>query len=266
MWHAQEQALYWVDIVGCRLHRLEYGTQQHQEWKMPGKIGCVAPRESGGLIAGIDDEICFIDLPSGKVSPQVMIPDQLRLNDGKCDVQGRFWIGTVARDTPQAHLYRFDPDGRLHTMQDQVFISNGMAWSLDNQNFYYTDSVVQKIYVYHYDSVTGTIDRRRTLIEVDDTCGFPDGMTIDSEGFLWSACWDGGKIIRYTPQGMIDREIKMPVQRPTSCAFGGPNLDILYVTTCSRDENEASALPEPAGSLYALDVGVKGLETPMFRG
>lgn len=266
LWHVDEQVLYFVDIVGQLLHRLNPANGEHQSWRMPGPIGCVAATASGGLIAGIGDAIYAVDLPSGHLTHKIDIDSGLRLNDGKCDRQGRFWLGTCDPYNPMACLYRYESSGRLTPMQDNIYISNGLGWSPDNKYFYYTDSITRKIYCYDFDVNTGDIHHQRVLIQTPEGEGVPDGLTVDNEGYIWSARWEGSKIVRYAPDGTVDREIKMPVLRPTSCIFGGPNLDILYVTSCSHDVNETQVLPLPNGGVFAIDVGVKGFPEPKFAG
>lgn len=268
LWHVKEQVLYWVDIAEAMLYRLDPVTNALDTWQMPAPIGCIAPRVIGGLIGGIGNEICFIDLPSGKVRPQIKVPSKLRLNDGKCDRQGRFWVGTACPDKPLACLYRFDPDGRLHKMEENIFISNGLGWSPDNSIFYYTDSIVGKIYAYDFDTATGAIKQQRIFAQITTEDGVPDGLTVDSQGRIWSARWNGWKVVCYAVDGKIIQEINMSVQRPTSCMFGGAQLNILYVTSCSRDINESKSqiLPPPSGALFAINVGVQGLPEPFFAG
>ena len=266
LWHAEEQALYWVDIAQKQLHRLQWQSQLHQQWSMPDFIGCIAPRKSGGLIAGIGPHLATIDLPSGDVSILHTFADGLRLNDGKCDRQGRFWFGSAQPNAPEAKLYRYDPDGTLTTMEEGIYISNGLGWSPDNRYFYYTDSVARTIWRYDFNPNTGEICNRIVWVELSEADGFPDGLTVDAEGFVWSACWEGQQVVRYAPSGKSDRVIPMPVARPTSCMFGGPKLTTLFVTSCSRDVTETDALPEPAGSLFAIETVSKGLIEPSFGG
>lgn len=266
LWHVKEKSLYWVDIAEHVLYRLDPLTQDIQSWKMPALIGSIAPRARGGLIAGIGDEICFIDLPSGRVHPQIKVPGGLRLNDGKCDRKGRFWIGNANPKQPTASLYRYDPDGTLHTMQENIYISNGLGWSLDNRIFYYTDSLAEGIFCYDFNFEKGEINNKKWFVKIPIKEGEPDGLTVDAQGYIWSARWNGWKIVRYTPDGKIDREIKMPVQRPTSCTFGGEHLDILFITSCSHDLQETAALPAPAGALFAIELGIKGAPEPEFLG
>ena len=266
LWHPAEQALYWVDIDGQYIHRMNYVTSDYTHMKMPAQVGALAVRQKGGLIAGVGHEICFVDMVEGTITTKVTADTDLRFNDGKCDRHGRFWIGTMNLDAPTAKLYRYDAAGDLKIMQDDVYISNGLAWSLDNKIFYYTDSTVRKIYAYDFDVEAGDITNRRVFVETPEGEGVPDGLTIDSEGYLWSARWEGSKIVRYAPDGRVDREIKLPVSRPTSCMFGGPDLDVLFVTSCSQQLDEPNRLPSPAGAVLAIDVGVIGVAEPEFQG
>ena len=269
LWHPIEHVLYWVDIAGQQLHRLDIKTHQHRLWDMPALIGCIAPTTNGNLIAGIGDEICYIELPSGKVTPRIKIPDGLRINDGKCDRQGRLWLGTICVEKPIAHLYRFDPDGKLHTMLDGIHVSNGLDWSLDDQTFYYTDSMTHQIFQFDFDADTGQISRRRSFITLPSEQGVPDGLTIDAQGNIWSAHWNGWKVVQYTANGQIAQTINMPVQRPTSCTFGGANLDTLFITSCSIDVGEPidKTLDLPAGSVFAIRIPeVIGLPANTFGG
>ena len=237
IWHHNEKMLYWVDALKPALHRLEPQSGQYQQWEMPALIGSIAPRHLGGLIAAIGCGIAFIDLPSGNVQMQTIINPALtgkHLNDGKCDRQGRFWVGEVSHDKhhPTGNLYRFDPDGSLHVMEQNIALFNGPCWSPNAQYFYYTDYFSKRnIFRYEFNTKHGEISNRQPFIHIaENDRGVPDGCTVDSQGFLWSAKWDGYRISRYNPEGKLDREISMPVQRPTSCIFGGENLDTLFVT------------------------------------
>jgi sugar lactone lactonase YvrE len=193
-------------------------------------------------------------------------------NDGAVDRQGRFWAGTMcypydACGQPEGSLYRLDPDLSVHTMETGIGISNGIGWSPDNRLMYFTDSPLHMIYVYDFDASTGTIENRRPFVHTPDEKGFPDGLAVDSEGFIWSACWGGGKIKRYDPDGKVERTIRLPVQYPTSCAFGGESLDELYITSDSRAVSEEKRAQQPfAGDLFRLQAGIKGLEQPKFAG
>ena len=275
IWHAAEQLLYWVDALKPALYALDPLTGQQQSWKMPALIGSIAPREQGGLIAAIGCGIAFIDLPSGAVKMQKIINPALvgkHLNDGKCDRQGRFWCGEVSHDKqqPTGKLYRFDLDQTLQVMENEIALFNGPCWSPCNRYFYYTDYFKQRtIFRYTFDASSGKITAAMPFIRIaKDDLGIPDGCTIDSEGYLWSAKWNGYRITRYSPEGQLDLEIPLPVQRPTSCIFGGKNLDTLFVTSASQDVGEPQPLADvAAGKLFAITLtNICGIiETP-FKG
>ena len=269
MWHAQEQALYWIDIVKPSVQRLDPVSGDYQEWRMPDLIGSVVPHAKGGMVVTVGDSVLHLDTASGKLTPIAKIPhwsDDVFMNDGKCDRQGRFWIGVASFDAenPKGGLYRLDPDGTVTQMEKGITISNGLGWSPDEKTFYYTDGLRYRVYQYDFDNVGGALSNRRTFLQFDKTPVAPDGLTVDSEGCVWEAHWNNWKICRYAPDGSLLLEIDMPVQRPTSCIFGGPHLDTLYVTSCSRDRDETEALSPPAGAVFAIDVGVKGLPEPAF--
>ncbi len=271
MWHVKEQALYWIDIANPSLHRLEFTSNQHQSWKMPAVIGAIAPHAHGGLIAAVGEEVVKIDLPSGEITPIVSVisgQSELRLNDGKCDRAGRFWVGAACfdRENPTGGLFRLDVEGSLTQMEGGMTISNGLGWSPDNKTFYYTNGLEYVIYAYDFDLAKGEISNRRVFAKLPEGPVEPDGLTIDSEGYVWAARWNAGMVVRYAPDGRIDRELYMPISRPTSCIFGGPNLETLFITSCSKSIGENLRLPSPAGAIFAIDVGVKGLPEPEFLG
>jgi len=271
LWHAGEQVLYWLDILKPVLKRLDPATGEYQEWPIPEHIGSVVPRAQGGLVATMGNRVVAIDMPSGNISTLVEVPhwrDDIRMNDGKCDRKGRYWFGVanLSVEDPKGRLYRLDPDGTLTQMEEKITISNGLGWSPDNKKFYYTDGLKYRIYQYDYDLESGALSNRETFIQLDKTPIEPDGLTVDSEGYIWDAQWNSWKIFRYAPDGKMAMAIDMPVQRPTSCIFGGPNLDILYVTSSSQNIGEDKALPPPAGGLFAINVGVRGLPEPTFAG
>jgi sugar lactone lactonase YvrE len=191
-----------------------------------------------------------------------------RFNDGKTDPQGRFWAGKMS-DNPENSLFRLDPDQSVHRMESNVIVSNGLGWSPDHRVMYFTDSLARVIYAYDFDAETGQIANRRVFASIPDTPGegLPDGLAVDEQGGVWSARWGGWKIVRYSPEGRIEDEIAMPVEFPTSCAFGGPDLNHLYITSAwveVRPENRAEQ--GMAGDLFRIQVGVRGLPEPYFRG
>src|SRR5690606_20287098 len=167
----------------------------------------------------------------------------------------------------QGRLWRLDPDGRTYEMDRGFHVSNGLGWSPDDKTFYFTDTAKQTIYAYDFDLESGAIGNRRVFVTVPESEGKPDGLTVDAEGFVWSAHWDGWCVTRYDPEGKVERVINLPVPRPTSCVFGGPDLQTLFVTTARIRLSAAQLADAPlSGSVFAIDTGIKGLLDPMFAG
>ena len=269
LWHPEEHTLYWVDIEGHRFHRLNPATGQHEVFEVGLPLGTLAFREKGGLILATKNGFAFWDedkqTPEFFDDPEADKPDA-RFNDGAVDRQGRFWAGTMG-DGSNNNLYRLNPDGSLHIMETGLTISNGIGWSPDNKTMYFTDSMPRMIYAYDFDAVTGAIENRRPFIHTPDEPGVPDGLTVDREGFIWSARWDGWKITRYDPDGKPEREIDIPAQCPTSCTFGGPDYNELYVTSASTGIDWMERVKQPeAGNLFRIHVDVKGFPEPKFAG
>jgi len=271
LWAPEEQALYWVDIQRRILQRWHPGSGQYRRWDMPTEIGSFALRQQGGALAALRNGFAWLDLESGEVVP-FADPEAgqpfTRFNDGKCDRRGRFWTGSIDEETPntRAALYRVDPGGSFRRMQGGIGISNGLGWSLDNRQMYYTDSLQHTIFVYDFDLASGDIANRRVFAQTPE--GYvPDGLTVDAGGFVWSAMWDGWKVARYAPDGSVDLEVSLPVQRPTSCTFGGPELRQLYITSARIDLSQAELAAQPlAGNLFVLDAPSRGLPEPRFAG
>jgi len=271
LWDVREQALYWVDIEGKLLQRYRPGTQAVDRWHMPERIGSFALREQGGLIAAFASGIAFYDLDTGAIE-WIARPDPNpgnRFNEGKCDRKGRFWAGTMDDSLKErsAALFRVDPDLSVHKVLDGIGISNCFVWSLDDQFFYFADTLDRRIYRLAYDHRSGALSDRRLFVDTNAENVAPDGGTIDEEGFLWNAHWDGWRIVRYAPDGRVDRVVALPVQKPTSCMFGGADLATLYVTSAIWDLTPRQLLDQPsAGGLFAVDVGVRGVPEPRFAG
>jgi L-arabinonolactonase len=273
VWCQTDQVLYWVDIKKPALHRFNPLNGTSETWPMPEDIGCLGLRQSGGAIVALRSGFAYVDFRTGEVrkaaSPELKAPADMRFNDGRCDRRGRFWAGTLheRRDPGTASLYRFDPGGGCTQMVEGVTISNGISWSPDSRTMYFADSWQRTIFHFDFEPDSGTPYNQRVFAELPSGSGVPDGATVDSEGFLWSANFDGGCITRYAPNGSVDRVIQMPIQRPTSCAFGGQDLTVLYVTSASINLTEEQRAAAPlAGGLFAIDVGVKGLPEPRFAG
>ena len=270
LWDPVRAVLWWVDIWGREIHRTDPATGRDDVFATPEYVGCVGVRERGGLVVALASGFFFFDPASGAWTPAAapadMRPD-VRFNDGKPDRQGRFWSGTVFEDPPRkteyvGALYRLDPDLTCHRMVEGIGSSNGLAFSPDGRTMYFADSQGGFVWAWDFDPATGDIDRRRVFIDFRDTGGCADGATVDVEGCYWTTLPESGKLSRYDPDGRLMRTIMMPTAIPTCCEFGGPDLDILYVTSARLRK-----LTEPmAGALFALDVGVKGLPLPFFRG
>ena len=271
VWVPEEQALYWVDIQRPALQRWHPASGKYQDWKMPTDIGCFALREKGGAVLGLRTGYAFLDFSSATLSP-LGDPEAdqpyTRFNDGKCDRIGRFWAGTMDEDSPNTRgaLYRLDPNGEYHKMQSGIGISNGLGWSPDNRIMYYTDSVKRTIWAYDFDLRNGSITNQRVFAQTPKAY-VPDGLTVDADGFIWSAKWDGWKIVRYAPDGSVDLEVRLPIQRPTSCMFGGPELKHLYITSASTGLTEGELAEQPqAGCVFILEDVTQGLPEPRFAG
>jgi sugar lactone lactonase YvrE len=269
VWHPEEQVLYFLDITKGRLHRFDPLSEQHDVTELGLVVGSMGVRTAGGWVMatrkgfalrGSDGQMTFIGDPDADENEKV------RFNDGKTDPTGRFWAGKMS-DTPTNCLYRLDPDGSIHRMESGIGVSNGLGWSPDLTIFYYTDSPAKKIYAYDYDPASGTISSRREFASVPEGGGSPDGLAVDVEGCIWSARWGGWKVMRYAPDGEILAEIAMPVELPTSCAFGGPNLDELYITSAYVAVPAERRAEQPlAGDVFRIRPGVRGLPEPKFGG
>jgi len=274
MWSVREQALYWVDIMGHAVHRLDPATGAHERHDIGQPVGTVVLRASGGFVLALQDGLFFWDRTDGLqkiVDPEPDKPGN-RFNDGAVDRQGRFWAGTMALGNGGAvgALYRLDTDHSVHKMVSDIKISNGLGWSPDNKTMYYCDTGYRTIWAYDFHPATGAIENRRNFAVVPDDAGEggPDGLTVDSEGFVWSARWGGWKIVRYDPAGKIEREVSIPAARVTSVMFGGPNLDELYVTSARLgfDETTDNETQPHAGGLFRLNPGVQGLPETEYGG
>ncbi len=273
IWHVEQQALYWIDIFKPALHKMDYATRKLTTWDLPDLIGCIGFTDQDNLIAAMRNEIVKLHCNDNQIEIEILAElivgrDDLRFNDGAVDRKGRFWAGTMdlTEQNPLGALYRYDGNGQVHLMSEQFVVSNGLAWSPDNRFLYHNDSGTGCIYRYDFDFESGSINHRSIFARVPQEAGFPDGLCIDSEGFLWVAHWDGWRITRFNPDGQIDRVIKMPVARPTSCCFGGPNLDILFISSASLNLSETELQQQPqAGNVFMLDVGVQGLPEPKFK-
>jgi sugar lactone lactonase YvrE len=261
LWDERTNTLFWVDILNHRVHRFDPESGDDRCWDVGDVVGSVALVDERRILVALRHEIAELELSTGEIR-RLKRFDGLgpgdRLNDGKCDPAGRFWIGSMAEKEGEAQLYRYDPDGTLRVMETGLTISNGLDWSPDGRTFYLTDSPARRIYGYAFDPATGEISERRTVIEVGGEAE-PDGLTVDSEGCLWSAQWGGSCVIRFAPDGRELARVELPVPQPTSCHFGGPNLEDLYITSASVDLSQ-DEIDEyvTSGDLFSARPGVIG--------
>jgi sugar lactone lactonase YvrE len=270
VWDVQEQALYWVDIRGPALRRLDGASATVKSWPMPEMVGSMAVRAAGGVLVALRSALALFDPASGRfervAAPEAQL-DGHRFNDGKCDRQGRFWAGTmhdVTRD-PVGTLYRLDARGCV-AMEPGIRIPNSLCWSPDGRTMYFADSLLRTVFAYPFDPDSGELGARRVFATVEAPA-IPDGATVDRDGFVWCAHYDGWRVVRFAPDGRIDRVLELPVQRPTSCQFGGPGLDTLYITTARQKLTPQELAGQPlAGALLALDLDVTGLPETRFAG
>ena len=270
VWDARIGRIAWVDIMARRLH-LTAPDGETRTIDLPGPVSCVVPRTSGGWLAALADGFWAVAADGSSERLVDVQSDRLdlRFNDGKCDPQGRFWAGTMALDhRPGAGaLYRLDPDLTVHRMMEATTISNGLDWSVDGRTMYYVDTPTRRIDTFSFDPASGAIADRQLFVTIDPADGSPDGLTVDAEGGVWVALWDGSRVRRYLPDGTIEREIRLPVSEVTCPVFGGPDLDELYITTAWELLTEAQHALEPlAGGLFRTRPGVRGRAPTAFAG
>jgi sugar lactone lactonase YvrE len=272
LWDAAAQRLLSVDIMRGLVRVFDPAGGQTVTVEVGQPVGAVVPCRSSGLMLALRDGFARLDPSTGTLTFVAHVeldrPDQ-RMNDGSCDAAGRFWAGTMALDERPGvgSLYRLDPDGSVRHMLPGVGISNGIDWSLDGTRMYYVDSLTQRIDVFDFDLDRGTIANRRTFVDIDPADGCPDGLTVDVEGAIWLALWGGSAVRRYLPDATLDRVIRLPVTYPTTCAFGGPDLHDLYITSAAIKLSEAERRQAPAaGSLLRYRPGVAGRIAHPFGG
>ena len=275
VWHAAEQAWYWVDIPARRIWRLDHATGAARHWTAAEMVACIAPRAAGGLIAGMETGIFAVDLQEdGTVrAERLAAPPELapgmRFNDGRTDRQGRFWSGTMWMDMaaalPIGRLYRYDAAGLSAPLVSGLVTQNGLAWSPDGRTMYLSDShpTRRRVWAFDYDVDEGRPHNRRLFADMAAYTGRPDGATMDSDGCYWVAGNDGGSLLRFTPGGKLDRELALPVPKPSMPCFGGPALDTLLVTSIVQPGREDDPL---AGAVLLVRPGVRGVPEVAFGG
>jgi sugar lactone lactonase YvrE len=274
VWAAREAAWYWVDILARRIWRLDAASGALRQWSTSEMVACIAPRADGGLIGGMETGIFTLRLEDAQVAMEEKLasPAELtagmRFNDGRCDRQGRFWAGTMWLDMAAARaegkLYRYAAgEGISAPVVSGLVVQNGLSWSPDGRTMYLSDSHPsrQLIWAFDYDTASGVPSRQRVFVDMNAHPGRPDGAAIDVDGCYWTCANDAGCLLRFTPEGKLDRRIDVPMAKLSMCAFGGPSLDTLLVTSIAAGKAEGDAW---AGAVIALRPGVKGMPESVF--
>ena len=273
-WHSDQKRLYWLDIEKKQLHCFDPVSQVNLSESLDRRVACVVPTNDGSLLlageGGIEEYWPETEEWAFLADPEKAIPTN-RLNDGKCSPEGRFWVGSLnmANEDNQASLYVMDHDENIRQILSGLTNSNGLGWSPDGKTFYHIDTPTRQVSAFDYDARLGGIRNRRIVARFPDDPGFgrPDGMTVDSEGMLWVAHWDGACVSRWNPEtGDMVAGVQVPATQVTSVAFGGEYLDTLYITTARNNLTSEKLVGQPhAGGLFAVEPGVTGLPAHIFR-
>lgn len=273
LWDVVEQALYFIDIVGKKVHRHDPAEGSTRSWDVPEVIGSMALREQGGAIVALPDGVYSLDFDSGEVAPLARprgLDSRIQFNDGKVDRRGRFIVGSTdsnLKDTqPIGSVYRLDGDHALSVLDTRIHISNGPCWSPDDCTFYFSDSLIHTIYAYDYDIETGEVADRRVFADTRELGGIPDGATVDSDGLMWMAICEGAKVVAFRPDGNVERIIDMPVALTASVMFGGPDLDLLYVTSIDPALLGRESSDDDGQTFVIEGLGARGIAEPRYAG
>jgi len=272
IWNHKSNELYWIDIEGKTLHVYNPNTDKNRSFTTESHIGTVVPKNNDEALIALVDGIHSINLNTGETNlfadmKSVLIDS--RLNDGKCDPAGRFWVGSMQwqQQKGKANLFTIDSNASVTKKIDSVTISNGIVWTKDKKTMYYIDTPTSQIKAYDYDNATGSISNERVAVEISEELGYPDGMTIDDDDMVWVGMWNGNAVIRFNPKtGEILQKIEVPAHNITSCAFGGESLDILYITSATVDMTDEEKEKYPlAGSVFKVKPGVIGVKSNFFK-
>ena len=271
-WNYKSQELYWIDIDGKLVHIYNPETKTNRSFPTPSRVGTVVPQTDSTAVIALEDGIYIINTENGNIKVLSDVEKEMtynRFNDGKCDPNGNLWVGSMHLEQmiPMGSVYKISATGETIKMIDSVTISNGIVWTKDATTMYYIDTPTQNIQAFDFDVTTSTLSNERTAVYISEAIGFPDGMAIDEEDMLWVGLWNGNAVGRFNPKtGELISKIEVPAHNVTSCAFGGKNLDKLYITTASVDMTEDEKTKYPlAGSLFVADPGVKGVPGQFFR-
>lgn len=274
LWHPEERALYWVDVHGKLLQRYDWDRGAVTQFELPEFLGSFAfcADQDNQVLLALEQGFMSFDLRQQQ-GEWLNRPNRhqrhLRFNEGKCDPRGRFWAGTMADRQPreaEGKLYSLSADGDVSVEFSEIFCPNCLVWSADGCSMFFADTPRQQILRFPFDLDSGTLGEAALFVDTRGHPGQPDGGALDADGCLWNAEWGGGRLVRYTPSGKIDRVIALPTSQTTSCAFAGDDLDVLVITTAKRLLSEDALIKQSglAGSVFAVNVGKKGLPEPHF--
>lgn len=272
VWCERTASLWWIDVIRSALHHLDTTTGKVTTvTTQGGRIGSIALREQGGLLIANAEGIDFFDPATGTQKAFTgygrLGPSQ-RFNDGRVDRQGRFWVGSMHEEfLPQGTLFRVDTDGTITEIFGDIIVPNGIAFSPDSRKLYFADTRRFMMWSFDFDAASGAVSNRTVFSDTKGKSGRPDGSAVDSDGFIWNAEYAGGQIVRYAPDGRIDRTIELPLSHPTSVCFGGTDLETLFITSGSYTLGPEQLAAEPlAGAVIAIRAGVRGLPESRFGG
>ncbi|MFM7332288.1 MAG: SMP-30/gluconolactonase/LRE family protein [Brachymonas sp.] len=275
VWSVEQQALHWVDIPAKTLHRMDAAGQLNT-WQASEMIGCIAPHAAGGWIAGLESGVFHLQLQADESVQESLLAAHahsksgMRSNDGRCDRQGRLWLGTMlmnmADSRQEGCVVCYQKSSQLRRCIEGVYTANGLAFSPDGRTMYHSDShpKSQLIWAWDFDIESGTPSKRRVFVDMNQHPGRPDGAAVDEDGCYWICGNDAGLIHRFTPHGKLDQSFEVPVKKPAMCAFGGADMKTLYITSIRPANVDLSDQPL-AGGLFALRPGVRGLPEPVFQ-
>lgn len=272
IWNHKTQELYWIDIEKKTLNIYNPKIKTNKILSMPSRIGTVVPFKTNQVLSALEDGVYKTNLETGDSELFINMQEALigsRLNDGKCDPSGRFWVGSMHLEQKQGHakLFNINNSGALNMQIDSVTISNGIVWTSDKTKMYYIDTPTSEIKVYDYDDDTGTISNAKIVVKIPESLGYPDGMAIDENDMLWVGMWNGNAVIQFNPNtGKVIQKIEVPAHNITSCAFGGKDLKTLYITSARVDMTEEELKKYPlSGSVFKVIPGVKGVKSSFYK-
>ena len=275
VWDVKEKVLYWIDIDGHKINCYDPSSCNNETRKLPFKAGSLAIRKQGGLLLAMSNGFYNYDfkneiLESRECDPEPERKDN-RLNDGRCDPGGRFWVGSMndlrrIQGQYEGNLYCYHPDGECVSQNLPVGVANGLAFSPDERYMFFADTMRETVWRFDYDKDQGEIWNQQVFLNLKNLSGKPDGACVDADGCYWLAHIYGWKVARYTPKGKLDREIQLPFPKPSMCAFGGSKLDTLYITSISTKDDKSNGENKYSGGLFAVNPGVSGIPEPNFLG